>query len=175
LADVEEAATVTSIGERAGSRLGSRNVARTVYGAIIGLALVVALQAHPPGAGKTASLLVGTAVTVALAELYSDALGAEVRRGRRATRPERREMAAAAVAVGIGAGFPAVFFVLAAVGLWSADTAFNVAKWSGLGLIFFYGFLASRLGGEPLPQALLRGATAGLIGGILIGLKALLH
>jgi hypothetical protein len=35
-----------------------------------------------------------------------------------------------------------------------AATAFDVAKWSGLGLIAFYGFAAARLAGERLVAAL---------------------
>jgi hypothetical protein len=45
----------------------------------------------------------------------------------------------AAVAVGIS--FPAVFVLLSAAGAMQVETAFEVAKWSGLGLIGFYGFL----------------------------------
>jgi hypothetical protein len=33
------------------AHLGSRQVSRVVYGSIIGVALIVALQSHPPSAG----------------------------------------------------------------------------------------------------------------------------
>ena len=61
------------------SHLGSGDVARVIYGSIIGLALVVALQEHPPTAATMASFLVGTAVAVGLAEVYSEYVGAEAR------------------------------------------------------------------------------------------------
>ena len=48
-----------------------------------------------------------------------------------------------------GVAFPAVFFVLAALGAITIDTAFTIARWSGLGLIGFYGYVAGRLAGEP--------------------------
>jgi hypothetical protein len=54
-------------------------------------------------------------------------------------------------------------------------TAFSLAKWSGLGLIFAYGFAASRLAGSSLATALLHAAFVGAIGGALIVLKALVH
>ena len=57
----------------------------------------------------------------------------------------------------------------------SLDTAFSLAKWSGLGLIAFYGFCAARLAGENLAGAFLRGAAVGAIGAFLIALKALVH
>ncbi len=55
------------------------------------------------------------------------------------------------------------------------DTAFNVAKWSGLGLIAFYGYCAGRLAGAGTKGALLQAFAVALIGGALIAVKALLH
>jgi hypothetical protein len=49
--------------------LGTGQVSRVIYGAIIGMALIVALQAHPPSATEMTSALLGTAVAVGLAEL----------------------------------------------------------------------------------------------------------
>ena len=74
-----------------------------------------------------------------------------------------------------GIVFPDVFFGLAATGVIDLDTAFELAKWSGLGLIAFYGFCAARLAGESLAGAFVRGAAVGAIGGFLILLKALVH
>lgn len=155
--------------------LGSNQVARVVYGAIIGLALVVALQAHPPKAGVVVASLLGTTVAVCLAELYSETLGTEVRTRRRVDRPHRRAIWTDSLAVGFGISFPALFFLLAAAGAMDLDTAFDLAKWSGLGLIGFYGFVAARLAGEGLAIALVKGIGAALIGGFLIALKALVH
>jgi hypothetical protein len=79
------------------------------------------------------------------------------------------------VAVAYGIAFPAVFFVLAAAEAIEEETAFTIAKWSGLGLIVFYGFCAARLAGERVSASTLRALAAGLIGALLIALKALLH
>jgi hypothetical protein len=84
-------------------------------------------------------------------------------------------MAADAVAVGTGVAFPAVFFLLSALGLLAMDTAFGVAKWSGFGLIGFYGYWAARFGGAPPLRALLQGALVALVGAGLILLKSLVH
>jgi hypothetical protein len=78
-------------------------------------------------------------------------------------------------AVAFGISFPAVFFVLAAAGALEDDTAFTIAKWSGLGLISFYGFLAGRLAGAGLWVSLLQALAVGVIGGVLIAFKALVH
>jgi VIT1/CCC1 family predicted Fe2+/Mn2+ transporter len=157
------------------SHLGSRQVSRVVYGAIIGLALVVALEAHPPGPGVMVALLLGTAVAVGFAELYSELVGIETRTRRHVTRADLRPVRRDVAAVAFGIAFPAVFFVLAAVNAVDHDAAFTIAKWSGLGLIGFYGFCAARLTGDSISASALRGLAAGLVGAFLIALKALLH
>ena len=55
------------------------------------------------------------------------------------------------------------------------DTAFDLAKWSGLGLIALYGFLAAWLAGASLTAALVKSGAAASIGAFLILLKALVH
>ena len=155
--------------------LGSRDVARLIYGATIGLALVVAMQAHPPGAGQAAALVIGAAVAVGLAEAYAEFVGEEARLRRRPSRSQVRVMLEDSGSVIAGAGFPAVFFVLAAAGVMELDTAFDLAKWTGLALICSYGFVAARLAGSGRMGALLHAAAVGAIGGILIALKAVLH
>lgn len=157
------------------AHLGGRDVARVLYGAIIGLALVLALEAHPPSAAATAAILFGTAITVGLAELYSELVATEARVRRGIRRAEVRALAGEAVAVVVGAGFPAIFFLLSAAGAMELGTAFTLSKWTGLGLICAYGFIAARLAGAGLPRALLHAAAVGLLGGVLIALKALLH
>jgi hypothetical protein len=157
------------------SHLGSKQVSRIVYGAIIGLALVVALESHPPPPGVMVATVLGTAVAVGLAEIYSETLGTEVRTRRRVERDTMRAMWTDTAAVVFGVGFPATFFVVAAIGAIDADTAFDLAKWCGLGLIGFYGFIAARLSGARLATALVKGLTAALIGAFLIALKALVH
>ncbi len=157
------------------AHLGSRDVARVIYGSIIGLALVTALKAHPPSSGAMVSILLGSAIAVGLAEVYSEFVGAEARTRRKVDRAHVRELLEDAGAVTFGASFPAVFFVLAAAGAIERSTAFDLAKWTGLGLICVYAFLAARLSGYRVPGALLHAALLGAVGGALIALKALVH
>ena len=157
------------------AHLGSRQVARVVYGAIIGLALIVALEKHPPAAGTMIASLMGTAVAVGLAELYAEIVGIETRERHRVRRDQFGELIDDSLAVAFGVAFPAVFFLLAAAGAIEVDTAFDLAKWTGLGLIAFYGFVAARFAGTSLAGAVIRGAAAAAIGAALIAFKALVH
>ena len=70
----------------------------------------------PAHRGATAATILTTAVAVGLAELYSELVGVRVRLRTRCRREHRGAIAADVGAVVAGAGFPAVFFLLAAVG-----------------------------------------------------------
>jgi len=155
--------------------LSSTQVSRVIYGSIIGLALVVALEHDPPRPAVLVGTLVGTALAVGLAELYSEIVGAEVRTRKRIARAHVGEIAADVGAVAFGIAFPAVFFLLSVAGAMEVETAFVLAKWSGLALIGIYGFFAARLAGARLPAALVQAVGIALIGAFLIGLKALVH
>jgi hypothetical protein len=157
------------------AHLGSRQVGKVVYGSIIGLALVVAIQGHPPSAVVMDVWLLGTAVAVALAEVYSEVVGIETSTRQPVTRAHLVHLAEDATAVGFGVAFPAVFFLLSALGVYPVGTAFSIAKWTGLGLIGFYGFCAARFAGSAVPRALLKGLLVALIGAGLIVLKSLVH
>jgi hypothetical protein len=155
--------------------LGSTQVSRVIYGSIIGLALVVALEHDPPRPAVMVGTLLATAVAVGLAELYSEIVGTEVRTRRPVARAHVGEITADVGAVAFGIGFPAVFFLLSVAGAMEVETAFALAKWSGLGLIALYGFSAARLAGAGLPAAVAQAAAVALIGAFLIALKALIH
>jgi hypothetical protein len=157
------------------AHLGSRQVARVLYGSIIGLALVLALEAHPPSAATVAGSLFATAIAVGLAELYSEYVGTETRTRRRVDREQFAEIWDEVGAVVLGIAFPAVFFLMAAVGIIERDTAFTIAKWSGLGLITAYGYAAARLTGAGVPRSIYRASMAALIAAFLIVIKSLLH
>jgi len=157
------------------AHLDSRDVTRVLYGAIIGLALVVALQSHPPSVGQAIAAIVGTAVAVGLAEMYSELVGGEARTHARVRLAEVRAAALESAAVMLGAGFPVLFFVLAAAGAFDVGLAYTLSKWTGLGLICAYGFVAGRLSGSGTGGALLHALAVGAVGGALIGVKALLH
>jgi hypothetical protein len=151
-------------------------VTRVIYGAVIGLALVVALDTDPPaGAGHTLAVIAGTAIAVGLAEVYSEVIGAEARTHRHVRAEQVRRIAVDAGAVILGAGFPIVYFILAAAGAIETQLAFPLSKWTGLGLLCAYGYVAGRLAGSGVRAALVHSAAVGAIGGVLIALKALLH
>ena len=65
--------------------------------------------------------------------------------------------------------------LLAAAGAIDLDTAFTVARWTGLALIGFYGYCAARLAGGSLVRGLVHAFVIAFVGAMLIALKALVH
>ena len=122
-----------------------------------------------------AAWLVVSGVTVGLAELYSEVVGAETSERHRVTRRQLTHVVGSAAAVALGVGFPAVFFLLAWVHVVELDTAFRIATWGGLALIGFYGFWAARFSGAPMPRALLQATAVAAVGGIVIAFNALVN
>jgi hypothetical protein len=157
------------------AHLKSRDVARVIYGTVVGLALVVALQGHPPPVGQAIAAIAATAVAMGLAEVYSDVVGEEARTRRHIRLAQVRIAAGDAGAVMLGAGFPMVFFILAAASVFEVEFAYTLSKWTGLGLLCAYGYLAARLAGSRFGGALLHAAAVGAVGGAVIGLKAIVH
>lgn len=163
------------------SHLRSNQVSRVVYGSIIGLALILTLEAHPPETSERSRVAVvigtmlATALAVALAELYSELVGARTRAGMGGSTEPLGTVVGNSAAVAFGIAFPAVFFVAVALNLIDYDTAFALAKWTGLGLIAAYGYIAARLSGAGTSAALLQASFVALIAATLIVLKAFVH
>ena len=114
-------------------------------------------------------------MAVGLAELYSEVIAREARQRATVEAAGLRELAGEALAVVAGAGFPAVFFLLAAVGAFDVHTAFALSKWSGVALLGGYAFLGARLAGLGVGRSLAHAAAIGALGGTLIAAKALVH
>jgi hypothetical protein len=133
------------------------------------------LEQHPPEPAVVVGSLLATAVAVGLAELYSEVVGTETRTRSHVGREQLAEMADDVLAVAFGVAFPAVFFVLAALDAMSSDTAFRIARWSGLGLIACYGYAAGRLAGERRLRCVAQALAVAAVGGALIAVKALIH
>ena len=170
-----QAMRVVDVRKSVAAHLGSRQVSRVVYGSIIGVALIVALQSHPPSAAVMIGWLAGTGIAVGLAELYSEIVGEETRTRRRVTRRRLRHMSEDATVVAFGIAFPIVFFLFPLVGVGTVQNAFTIAKWTGLGLVGFYGYWAARFAGAPFHRAILYALAVASVDAVLIALKAFLH
>jgi hypothetical protein len=150
--------------ERIVKNIDGHRVAKTIYGTIIILVVMVTLQEHPPSPLGTMATVVLTGLGVALAEFYSDFIGISIKEQHLLDRMERRDIIKDVSAVMTGALLPLPFVILAWVGVISLDLAIDLAKWTMVGVLLFYGYVASRLSGQSRPRSFLYAIMASVIG-----------
>jgi hypothetical protein len=165
------------IGRRGAGRrqVEGQLAARSVYGAIVVLALLLAMQDHPPGPLAAAALVAGTVTAILAAEAYAEILGEEIDRHERLTRQQRLHKLRELASMSVAAEWPIAFLVLGGAGVLEDETAFRLARWVALALLFIYGFVAARMTGRSVSAALRSAVALGSIGVLLALLKSLVH
>jgi hypothetical protein len=151
--------------------INGHKVSKTIYGTIIILVMIVTLEDHPPSPLGVAATVVLTGLGVALAELFSDLIGKSIEERHSLTRAERREVFIDISAVMTGAWLPLPFIILALFGVFSIDYAIDLSKWTLVGVLMFYGYVASRLSGHSLLRSSIFAISASLIGILIVLFK----
>lgn len=146
--------------------------AHAIYGSIIVLAVIVAEEGTGITAGAAIASIVAAALITALAEIYADYIGATIRARRHPSAAERHVVERNVLIGFATAILPVSFFILAEAGVMALDTAFDVAIWSGVGILGAHAAVANRLAGFSIPRSLLLGVAFTLLGAALVGLKA---
>ncbi len=159
----------------AGHFLTAPRASHAVYGSIIVLAVITGLDEASATSRECLVAVVGLAIAVGLSQIYSDMIAATFHEQRTLRRDEWLEISAN-VAFGFGAALlPAIFFVLASVGVLSLGHAFSIAEWTGIGVIWIYVFAAARATGLPLVRSLVWSVALTACGVGLVELKLLAH
>ena len=156
-------------------RVRGHYAARSIYGSILVLALLLALESHPPSPLRAAGVVAGTVFAVLAAEAFAESLGAELDLGRRETREERLARFRELGAMTVSAEAPVAILLLAAVGVLEEETAFRLARWSTLALLLAGGYLARRLAGTNRLSAAGSGLAVFGVGVVISVLKSWLH
>ena len=150
---------------------------KVVYGAIVLEALLGALS-DPLRSNPTIVLgLVLSLTVIMIAGAYSDAIGEHMkmrartswrdRLGLFTSRMRERSWIVAPVLV------PVLFFGLAMLGVLGQKEAYALTRAALLGVLFFFGFVASRLGGATVPESLLSAVVVTLLGYVVSQAKIL--
>jgi len=154
--------------------IDGHRVAKTIYGTIIILVVIVTMEEHPPTPLGTVATIIMTGLGVALAEIYSDFIGISIKERAAVDRSQRRSIVKDVSAVMTGAWMPLPFIILAVLGFFSLEWALTLAKWTMVGVLLFYGYVASRLSGQSHPKSFLYAVMASFIGIFVVFFKQLL-
>lgn len=147
-------------------------VSKIIYGSIIILVVILAMEDHPPSAAGTVATVLFAGLGVALAELYSDFIGTRIRERRGLTWNERSQITRNVSAVMIGAFLPMPFFILAWIGLMRLEVAIVFARWTLVGVLLFYGYVASKLSGYNNLWSMVSAVTVCTIGLLVVLIKS---
>ena len=158
--------------ERIRDLLVGHRAGKVIYGVIIALAIVITLEAHPPGALEAEVTLLLGAFAVSFAEFYSDMLQTRITERRRVLRAEMNQIGRHVGAVLIGALLPLPMFILVSLGVLSIESAFTIVKWMLVTVLFVYGYVAAQLSGAGTLWSFFLATMIGSIGVIVVLAKA---
>ena len=151
--------------------ISGHRVAKTIYGTIIILVVIVTMEDHPPSIAGTVATVIFTGLGVALAEWYSDYIGKTIDEHHTLNVLERRRIVKDVSAVMTGAWLPLPFIIFAWIGVISLDLAIDLAKWTMVGVLLFYGYIASRLVGHDHLRSFIFAVAGSLIGIFIVLFK----
>lgn len=151
--------------------ISGHRVAKTIYGTIIILVVIVSIEDHPPTIVGTVATVIMTGLGVAMAEWYSDFIGKTIEDHHMLTSAERRKIVKDISAVMTGAWLPLPFLAVAWFGIISIDLAIGLAKWTMIGVLLFYGYVASRLIGHGHVRSFAFAVGASVIGIVIVLFK----
>ena len=153
----------------------AERAARAVYGSIIALAVILALQRTQAAASEVIPAVIGSVIAASLAELYAEYIALTIRDRHHPGRVRLREELTDVAAGSVAAMLPMVPFILVAFGWIELATAYDLARWVGIGVIAAYTVLANRLAGLSTMRTFLVTTAVIAIGLSLIAIKALTH
>ena len=162
-------------GEARSSRLPA-NVSRAIYGQILVTSLVGALSEDTEiDAGYILVSVAATMLIFWLAHVYAEAMSRGLAAGRHLGWAEVRHLAAGEWPL-VQAAFPtAIVLALGAIGVFSTETAVDLAIAVGVVALFTWGLAIGRASGSSWAVALFGAAISASFGLVVVGLKAVVH
>lgn len=149
--------------------------AKAIYGLLTVLALLVAMEEHPPTPLRASVTLFGAIFGIALAEAYSEWIAEMLAHRRPLSREELRGIWRVVAPVMLGAQPPTVVLLISALGFLPVETAIDVGQWTDLALLYLFGVRVGRVAQQTWPLAIGSGAIATATGALIILVKSLFH
>jgi hypothetical protein len=152
------------------------NVARAIYGQILVTSLVAALsEGSDIAAGYILASVTGTMVVFWLAHVYAESMSLGLEAQRHMNWVEIRHLAAAEWPLVQAAVPTAIVLALGAVGLYSTETAVDLAIAVGVMALFGWGLAIGRGSGSSWIVTLTGAVLSASFGLAVVALKALVH
>jgi hypothetical protein len=150
----------------------AERLSHALYGLIIVTATLVAEQGHVTEVVDALGLLMGTALVLLLAHTYSAAMAERAVGGHSLGSVGRLIVVEDNLPVLLAIVAPAMFFVLAGIGVMTLQTAYAAAIVFSLVALFGLGLYEGRTSSRSWSQSLLSGVAAGAIGLVVVAVEA---
>lgn len=152
------------------SLIGSRS-SKAVYGLILITVVLIGLERHATDSMEVALKVLLAAIAIVIAEIYSEYLGEKIKRKKALSKREHKEISHDASAIFAVSLYPALIFLISALGLYSIEVAFKIAYTLSLIGLGAFGYIASMYAGDPRSTSIKRTLLAVFIGFAVILLK----
>jgi hypothetical protein len=151
------------------------DVASGIYGLILVTAVVAGASADPHlEAWQGAVVVLVTTLVFWIAHIYANLLALHRRRKRRSSLADAGEVALQELPLVFAGVFPILtLLLLGTAGITSRDTAFTVAVWIGVVVLFIEGIVLARRDGHGVLVSLLSASISAGLGIVVIILKIL--
>jgi hypothetical protein len=151
---------------------GNTRAAKAIYGIILSFVLLYGLDhiGINDGTSIAVKLLLG-ALSITIAEIYSETVGERIAKQKKLDRKERKQIVQDAFAIVSVTLIPVFFFMLAGLGLFSVETAFRLGYAYYLLALFIFNYYAGVLSRASRRNAFLFALISTYIGVLAITLK----
>lgn len=148
--------------------LSHKSVSRIIYGLISVLALLQVMDVKTPTAWSGALLLFGTTLAIALAYAYAESIALMLTGRRALSMADLRQVGRDVAPILVGAQTPTLLLLLAALGVFSAQTAIDVAQGVTFALLFAIGMRVGAILHEHWFRQIINGLLLMGIGGLVV-------
>ena len=152
------------------------NFAGAIYGLILATSVIAVTRKYKPGdAGVTAVTVIVTATVFWLAHVYAGVLAVGLAEHHTPTRADLRRIVDEEWPLVQAGVLPTAVLLLGPIGVVADAAAQDAAMVACLAELTVIGLAAARASGAPLPVVALSGLVSAGLGGVVIGLKVLVH
>jgi hypothetical protein len=146
-----------------------------IYGSIPVMAVIVAMEYHPPPPLSAAAKIFGVTLAIAVAKVYAELIADTLHRERKLNAAEWREILRKVSPVLFGAQSPTLVFLLSACGLFSVEVGIQISKVLVLVLLFVYGLRAAQVLHKKRFVQILSGLVIMSAGIVIVFINYLFH
>jgi VIT1/CCC1 family predicted Fe2+/Mn2+ transporter len=151
----------------------AKYISKIIYGTIITLGLIVTLEKSNLTGLEIIISILGTLLVIAIAEYYVNSLTLAAKLKRVLKTQERIDIAKKEFAIMFSSEVPIMIFLLEVFNIITLKQAFLYSQIVGILILFFFGFIITKIFEKGLMRRIIVGSITALLGVAIVSLKLL--